>query len=176
MLTRLLSDFSWKKCCCSNRYKTDWRQGEIGDCVLTMLPPFVVFDGTKITTAKQPERTLAYKHRNWRNSKPGGTGRMTFQKKHWFDADITIMWFEGDIVSRQGAATQRRNRPYFLSRFSRFLAFWGSSHFGHSNRFFVVFLLEICQNPIFICKRRAMSFYLCTYYLIEENTLGYYRM
>ena len=73
-----------------------------------MLPPFVVFDGTKITTAKQPERTLAYKHRNWRNSKPGGTGRMTFQKKHQFDADITIMWFEGGIISRQGAATQRR--------------------------------------------------------------------
>ena len=59
-----------------------------------MLPPFVVFDGTKITTAKQPERTLAHKYRNWRNSKPGRTGRMTFQKKHCFDADITIMWLQ----------------------------------------------------------------------------------
>ena len=59
-----------------------------------MLPPFVVYDGTKITAAKLLERTLAYKYRNWRNSKPGRTGRMTFQKKHWFDADITIMWLE----------------------------------------------------------------------------------
>ena len=60
----------------------------------SMLPPFVVFDGTKLKTAKNPERTLAHKYRNWRNSKPGRTGHMCFHPKHWFDADVTVEWFE----------------------------------------------------------------------------------
>ena len=54
--------------------------------------PFAVFDGTKLCGAKHPERTLAHKHRNWRNSAPGKTGCLAFQKKHWFDTDITIGW------------------------------------------------------------------------------------
>ena len=57
-----------------------------------MEPPFSVFDGTKLCTAKNPERTLAWKYRNWRGSAPGRTGFMSFQKKHWFDEDITIEW------------------------------------------------------------------------------------
>ena len=59
-----------------------------------MLPPFVVFDGTKLKTAKNPERTLAHKYRNWRNSKPGRTGHMCFHPKHWFDSDVTTEWFD----------------------------------------------------------------------------------
>jgi hypothetical protein len=59
-----------------------------------MDPPFVVYNGTKLSSARNPERTLWYKHRNWRNSAPGRTGRMVFQKKHWFDEDITIVWFD----------------------------------------------------------------------------------
>ena len=59
-----------------------------------MEPPFAVFDGTKLCKAKHPERTLAWKYRNWRGSAPGRTGHMSFQKKHWFDEDITIEWFD----------------------------------------------------------------------------------
>jgi len=56
--------------------------------------PFSVFNGTKLCRAKYPERTLAYKHRNWRNSALGETGFLGFQPKHWFDEDITIQWLE----------------------------------------------------------------------------------
>ena len=59
-----------------------------------MEPPFVVFTGTKLINAKYPLRTLAHKHRNWRQSGNGCTGYITFQKKHWFDEDITIEWLD----------------------------------------------------------------------------------
>jgi len=52
--------------------------------------PFLVYDGTKMKDAKYPERTLAYKYKNWRGSASGRTAHMAFQKKHWFDVDITI--------------------------------------------------------------------------------------
>ena len=38
-----------------------------------MEDPFVVFDGTKLCKAKQPERTLAWKCRNWCSSVAGKT-------------------------------------------------------------------------------------------------------
>ena len=59
--------------------------------------PFVVFDDTKITQAKYPQRTLAWKHRNWRYLAPGNTGYLAFQKKHWFDEDITIQWLDWQL-------------------------------------------------------------------------------
>ena len=59
-----------------------------------MDPPFVVYNGTKLKDAVHPAQTLAWKYRNWRHSAPGRTGYMAFQKKHWFDGDITIEWFE----------------------------------------------------------------------------------
>ena len=59
-----------------------------------MEPPFVVFNGTKMIDAKFPLRTLAHKHRNWRHSGNGRTGYIAFQKKHWFDEDITIEWLD----------------------------------------------------------------------------------
>ena len=59
-----------------------------------MDPPFVVYNGTKLKDARYREQTLAWKWRNWRNSALGRTGYMAFQKKHWFDADVTIEWFE----------------------------------------------------------------------------------
>ena len=56
-----------------------------------------------------------------------------------------------------------RHRPFFLSRFSRFSAFWGSSGFGRLNRFFLVFLARNMLEPrFFIC-----SVYLPTTYLRE---------
>ncbi|KAL7539007.1 hypothetical protein ACHAWF_006267 [Thalassiosira exigua] len=58
-----------------------------------MEPPFSVFDGTKLCKSKRPESTLPW-YRNWRGLGAGRTGFMTFQKKHWFDEDITIMWLE----------------------------------------------------------------------------------
>ena len=81
------------------KIKADVKKGftlMVGCCLETgqMEPPFAVFDGTKLCTAKFKERTLAWKHRNWRHSVPGRAGFMAFQKKHWFDQDITIQWLE----------------------------------------------------------------------------------
>ena len=81
------------------KIKSDVKKGftlMVGCCLETgqMEPPFAVFDGTKLCTAKFKERTLAWKHRNWRHSTPGRAGFMAFQKKHWFDQDITIQWLE----------------------------------------------------------------------------------
>ena len=59
--------------------------------------PFSVFNGTKLCKAKYPERTLAYKHRDWRNLAPGKTGKTAFQQKHWFDEDITMEWFDWQL-------------------------------------------------------------------------------
>ncbi len=49
--------------------------------------PFIVFTGMKQSEAKQPTRTLDYKYQSWK-----GTATVAFQKKHWFDHDITIRW------------------------------------------------------------------------------------
>ena len=59
-----------------------------------MIPPFTVFNGTKLKDSKNPRNTLAYKFRNWRDPQKKRTGHMAFQKKHWFDEDITIEWFD----------------------------------------------------------------------------------
>ena len=59
------------------------------------------------------------------------------------------------------------HRPFFLSRISQFSAFWGSSRFGRSKRFFFVFPATNVSEPCFICMYRAASFYSCTYYLIK---------
>lgn len=58
-----------------------------------LVPPFIVFTGTKISEAVRPEQTLAYKYKDWSKG-PNRTGVVTFQKKHWFDKDIFIMWLE----------------------------------------------------------------------------------
>ena len=39
------------------------------------------------------------------------------------------------------------NRPFFLSRFSLFSAFWGFSRFGHSKQFFFVFPATNMSEP-----------------------------
>ena len=54
--------------------------------------PFIVFTGTKQSEAKQPERTLDFKYQSWKDDGEGRTATVTFQKKHWFDTDITIRW------------------------------------------------------------------------------------
>ena len=54
----------------------------------------MVYNGTKLKDAKNPKATLAYKYRNWRGSKPGRTGMIAFQKKHWSDKDIMMQWFD----------------------------------------------------------------------------------
>lgn len=63
-----------------------------------MEAPFCVFNRTKLKDAKRgrghEERTNAWKYRNWRDPSIGHTGFVTFQKKHWFDEDITIQWFD----------------------------------------------------------------------------------
>ncbi|KAL7531804.1 hypothetical protein ACHAWF_003919 [Thalassiosira exigua] len=62
-----------------------------------MGPPYAVFDGTKLCSAKHPERTLAFKHKGWRGSAPGRTGFMAFQPKPLFDEDITIEWLDWQL-------------------------------------------------------------------------------
>ena len=37
---------------------------------------------------------MAYKYRNWHKSAPNRTGRLAFQKKHWFDKDITVEYLD----------------------------------------------------------------------------------
>eukprot|EP00956_Cyclotella_meneghiniana_P024783 scaffold50391_cov37-Cyclotella_meneghiniana.AAC.1 len=58
-----------------------------------LLPPFIVYNGTKKKDAQDLERTLWWKYRNWSDA-PGRTAKVTFQKKHWFDEDITIEYLE----------------------------------------------------------------------------------
>ena len=59
-----------------------------------MAPSFAVFNGIKLKDAKNPRNTLAYKFRKWRDPRKKRTGYMAFQKKHWFDGDITIEWLD----------------------------------------------------------------------------------
>jgi hypothetical protein len=58
------------------------------------IPPFLVFNGTERVDATNLEQTNRYKYRNWNKEARGRTARETFQKKHWFDADITIEWLD----------------------------------------------------------------------------------
>ena len=51
-----------------------------------LIPPFLVFNGTKCVDATNLEQTNWFKYRNWNKEAPGHTAR----QKHWFDADITI--------------------------------------------------------------------------------------
>ena len=50
------------------------------------------------------------------------------------------------------------DRPFFLSRFSRFLVFWGSSRFRRSNRFFVVFFATNVSEPHFHFYTQSRKF------------------
>eukprot|EP00804_Cyclotella_cryptica_P009838 CCRYP_014149-RA/>CCRYP_014149-RA protein AED:0.04 eAED:-0.04 QI:0/-1/0/1/-1/1/1/0/248 len=59
-----------------------------------LIPPFLVFNGTKRVDATNLQQTNWYKYQNWNKEAPGCTARVTFQKKHWFDADITIEWLD----------------------------------------------------------------------------------
>ena len=56
--------------------------------------PFVVYNGTKLKDAKKPKYTLAYTYMHWRDLSIGRSGHMDFQRKHWFDDDITIEYLE----------------------------------------------------------------------------------
>ena len=67
-------------------------------------------------------------------------------------------------------------RLFSLSRFPRFSAFWGSSRFGCSNRFFFVFPATNVSEPRFYLYVQSREFLFCTYYLFEGNTLGYNRI
>ena len=52
--------------------------------------PFVVYNGTKLKDARNKTTTLDWKFRNLRDLSNRCTAHMAFQKKHWFDDDITI--------------------------------------------------------------------------------------
>ena len=96
--SRLLSTSSWRKRYLvvaptgtkrvGGKIKSDVKKGFtllVGCCLETgqMEPPFSVFDGTKVCTTNFIERTLAWKHRNWRHSAlERGVGCMALQKKH----------------------------------------------------------------------------------------------
>ena len=68
-------------------------------------------------------------------------------------------------------------QTFFLSQFSQFSGFWGSSRFGQSDRFFFVLLVtDVPETCFYFCTHRVVSFCWCTYDLIEGNTLGYYRI
>ena len=62
--------------------------------VSEMIAPFIVYNGTKITEAQNPKQTLWYKYQNWRDISKGRTSKIFFQKKHWFDDDITIEYLK----------------------------------------------------------------------------------
>ena len=55
---------------------------------------FVVYNGTKLKDSKKPKYTLAYTYMHWRDLSIGRSGHMDFQRKHWFDDDITIEYLE----------------------------------------------------------------------------------
>eukprot|EP00804_Cyclotella_cryptica_P007941 CCRYP_015999-RA/>CCRYP_015999-RA protein AED:0.04 eAED:-0.04 QI:0/-1/0/1/-1/1/1/0/248 len=59
-----------------------------------LIPPFLVYNGTKRADATNLQQTNWYKYRNWNKEALGRTARVMFQKKHWFDADITIEWLD----------------------------------------------------------------------------------
>ena len=49
-----------------------------------LLPPFMVFNG-------KTGKTLDRRYQDW-SRRPGHSGSMNFQKKHWFDGVITLRW------------------------------------------------------------------------------------
>jgi len=49
-----------------------------------VLPPFIVFNG-------KTGATLDKRYKDW-HQRPGHTGSMNFQKKHWFDTAMTLRW------------------------------------------------------------------------------------
>lgn len=51
-----------------------------------MLPPFMVFNG-------KTGATLDRKYADW-CSRPGHFASVNFQRKHWFDAVITLRWIK----------------------------------------------------------------------------------
>jgi hypothetical protein len=59
----------------------------------SLLPPFIVFNGTKKVNAKELQRTNWWKYRDW-NTRPGQFATITFQEKHWFDEDITVEYLQ----------------------------------------------------------------------------------
>ena len=59
----------------------NWRTGDLASGVL---PPFLVFNG-------KTGATLDNRYSDW-CQRPGHSGSMNFQSKHWFDAVITLRW------------------------------------------------------------------------------------
>ena len=51
-----------------------------------LLPPFYVFNG-------KTGATLDKRYKDW-STRPGHSGSMNFQAKHWFDATITLRWLD----------------------------------------------------------------------------------
>ena len=49
-----------------------------------LLPPFIVFNG-------KTNATLDKRYSDW-SRRPGHSGSMNFQLKHWFDGTITLRW------------------------------------------------------------------------------------
>ena len=58
----------------------------------SLLPPYIVYTGTKIENAKRPLLTNAYKYKDWTKTAEHRKGYVDFQEKHWFDADIFMRW------------------------------------------------------------------------------------
>ena len=44
--------------------------------------------------AKKPKYTIAYRYRHWRDLSIGCSGHTDFQRKNWFDEDITIEYLD----------------------------------------------------------------------------------
>ena len=61
---------------------------------IQMDAPFVVYNGTKLKDSKNPQSTLVYRYRHWRDLSIGSSGHMYFQRKYWFDDDITIEYLD----------------------------------------------------------------------------------
>ena len=63
-----------------------WKSRRTGVLKTGILPPFIVFNG-------KTGKTLDKRYSDW-NKRPGHSGSMNFQAKHWFDAVITLRWID----------------------------------------------------------------------------------
>ena len=61
-----------------------WKKKESGIIETGLLPQFIVFNG-------KTGKTLDKRYSDW-CKRPGHSGSMNFQAKHWFDNVITLRW------------------------------------------------------------------------------------
>ena len=66
------------------------RNDDVDKITTGLLPPFIVYNG-------KTGATLDKRYSDW-SRRPGHTGSMNFQQRHWFDAVITLRWINWLVV------------------------------------------------------------------------------